>query len=91
MHPKEEALFLAEGLAVGALVHGGITLMGANQNAVQSAVIAVRAVVCTLMHGTFDALICFAIHNVSSFSYDRDSIGRFFLFHTCCLQLTFLT
>jgi len=60
--PQKDLLF-AEGHAVSALVHGGITLVGANQNAVQSAVVGVLAVVSTLMHGAFDALVCFAIHS----------------------------
>ena len=48
---------LAEGFAVGALVHGGIGLVGAHQDAVQRAVVLVLAVVCTLLDGAFDALV----------------------------------
>ena len=58
--PKE--LFLTEGLAVGALIHGGVTLMSADQNTVQSAVVCVAAVVSALLNSTFDALVCLAIH-----------------------------
>ena len=60
-HPKEE-LLLAEGLAVGALVHGGVTLVGSDQNTVQSTVVCITAVVCALLNGAFDALVCFTIH-----------------------------
>ena len=59
--PCKESL-LAEGLAVGTLVHGGIALMGAYQNAIQSAVVGVGAVVCALLYGALDALVCFAVH-----------------------------
>ena len=60
--PYKESL-LAEGHAVGALIHGGITLVGAYQNAIQSAVVSILTVVSTLMHGAFNALVCLAIHN----------------------------
>jgi len=59
----QKDLFLAEGLAVSALVHSGITLVGANQNTVQSAEICILAVVSALLNGAFDALVCFAIHS----------------------------
>ena len=55
-------LLLAEGLAVGALIHGGICLMGTNHNAVQRAVVLSIAVVCAGLDGTFDALVCMAVH-----------------------------
>ena len=56
-------LLLAEGHAVGALVHGGIHLMGANQNLVQGAVVLVAAMMGALSDGTFDTLVSMAIHN----------------------------
>ena len=55
---------LAEGLAVSALVLGGIGLVGAHQNPVQGAVVLAVAVICAGLNGTFDTLICMAIHNV---------------------------
>ena len=61
------SLLLAEGHAVGALVHGGIHLMGANQNLVQGAVVLVAAVMGALLDGTFDALVCMTVHRKASF------------------------
>ena len=53
---------LAEGLAVGALVHGGIGFMGTHQDPVQGAVVLGIAVVCAGLNGAFDALIGMTIH-----------------------------
>ena len=53
---------LAEGLAVGALVHGGILLMGAHQDFVQRAVVLGIAVVSAGCDGAFDALVGIAVH-----------------------------
>jgi hypothetical protein len=64
---RHRELLLAEGLAVGALVHSRILLMGAHQNAVQGAVVFAVAVVCALLNSTFDALVGFAVHCFSSF------------------------
>ena len=58
--PKE--LFLAEGLAVSALVHGGITFVSANQDTIQSAVVGAAAVICALLNGAFNALVSLTIH-----------------------------
>ena len=55
-------LFLAEGHAVGTLIHGGVAFVSAYQNTVQSAVVSVLAVVSALMNSTFNALVCFTIH-----------------------------
>ena len=55
-------LFLAEGHAVGALIHGGVAFMSAYQNTVESAVVSILAVVSALVNGAFDTLVCFAIH-----------------------------
>jgi len=60
----QKSLLLPEGLAVGALVHGGIGLMGANQDPVQRTVVLVLAVVCTLLDGTFNALVCVTVHAI---------------------------
>ena len=51
------ALLLPEGHAVGALFLGGIALVGAYQNALQSAVIAGAGMVGALVDGAFDALV----------------------------------
>ena len=56
-------LLLAEGHAVGALVNSRVCLVGADQNAVQRAVVFAVAVVCALLDGTFDGLVCMTIHN----------------------------
>ena len=53
---------LTEGLAVGALIHGGVYFVGAHQNAVQRAVVLVFAVMGALVHGAFNALIGMTIH-----------------------------
>ena len=54
-------LLLAEGQAVGALVLGGVALMGAHHDAVQGTVVGVLGVVGTLLDGTLDALV--GVHN----------------------------
>ena len=56
------SLLLAEGLAVGALVHGGVRLMGTHQDPVQRAVVLILAVVSALLDGAFDALVCMTVH-----------------------------
>jgi hypothetical protein len=60
--PRREKSLLAEGLAVGALILGRVHLMGAHQNPVQRAVVLILAVVCTLLDGAFDALVCMTVH-----------------------------
>ena len=67
--PPHEALllFLPEGLAVSALIHGGVGLMGAHQNLVQRAVVFAVAVVCALLDSTFNALVCVTVHKIASF------------------------
>ena len=59
---KASHLSLSEGLAVGALVHGRICLMGAHQNLVQRAIVLVLTVVSTVFDGAFDALVCMTVH-----------------------------
>ena len=56
----------AEGLAVGALVSSGIGLMGAYQDPLQGAEIGVLAVMLALLNGTLNALVCMAVHILSS-------------------------
>ena len=55
-------LLSAEGLAVGAGIRGGVNLVGTHQNPVQRAVILTVAVVGALLNGTFDTLVCMAVH-----------------------------
>ena len=64
------SLLFAEGLAIGALIHGGVGLVGAHKNAVQRAVVLIFAVVCTLLNGAFDTLVCVTVHSFSSFDLD---------------------
>ena len=61
-------LLLAEGLAVGALVHCRIGFVGTHHNAVQAAVVLSVAVMCTLGHGAGDALVGMTVHVSSSFA-----------------------
>ena len=53
---------LAEGLAVGALIHSGIGLMGADQDPLQGAEVCILAVMGALCDGAFNALVCMAVH-----------------------------
>lgn len=70
-------LLLAEGFAVGALVNSGVGLVGAYQDLIQGAVVFALAVVCALMDGALNTLVCIAIHNVSSFKNGfADSMAR---------------
>ena len=55
-------LSLAEGLAVGALLHGGVHLMGTHHDLVQRAVVLGVAVVSALLDGAFDALVGIVVH-----------------------------
>ena len=55
-------LLLPEGLAVGALIHGGVCLVGTYQDMLQRAVVFVVTVVCALGNGTLDASVCMAAH-----------------------------
>ena len=58
-------LLLAEGHAVGALVHSGIHLVGTHQDLVQRAVVFVLTMVGALLDSAFDALVCVTIHSNS--------------------------
>ena len=60
-------LFLAEGHAVGALIHSGIHLVGTNQDFVQGTVVLMAAMVGALLDGAFDALVCMTVHKIASF------------------------
>jgi hypothetical protein len=56
-------LLLAEGLAVRALIHGRVGFVGANQDAIQGAVVLSIAMVSALLDGTFEALVCVTVHD----------------------------
>ena len=71
--PYLSSSLLAEGLAVGALIHSGIGLMGADQDPLQGAVIGILAVMCTLLNSTLNRLVCMAIHSLYPPFY-RDGI-----------------
>jgi hypothetical protein len=55
-------LLLAEGFAVGALILGGVHLVGTHQDLIQGAVVLVTAVVGALLDGALDALVGMTIH-----------------------------
>ena len=59
---SSNGLSLLEGLAVGALIHGGVCLMGTDHDLIQRAVVLSLAVMGALGNGAFDALIGMAIH-----------------------------
>ena len=65
---RSRYLLLAEGLAVGALVHGRGSLMGAYQNPVQRTVVFTLAVICTFLYGALNALVCMTVHILSDLS-----------------------
>ena len=56
-------LLLAEGLAVSALILGGIQLMGTDQNLLQRAEVLVTAMVGTLLNSAGDTFVGMTIHN----------------------------
>ena len=56
------SLLLPEGHAVGALIHGGVGLMGTHQDPLQGAVVSAVAVVCALGNGALDALVGMTVH-----------------------------
>lgn len=55
-------LFLAEGLAIGALILGRVRFVGTHQDPVQGAVVFAVAVVSTLLDGAFNTLVGMTIH-----------------------------
>ena len=68
MPPLQKLLF-AEGLAVGALVHSGVCLMGTYQDPLQGAVVGILTVVGTLRNSALDTFVCMAAH--SQFLLDK--------------------
>ena len=65
----EIELLLAEGHAVGALILGGICLVGTHSDAVQRTVVFLLAVMCTLADSTLDGLVGMAVHKKASFEF----------------------
>ena len=61
--PYLPVLLLTERLAVSTLIRSGIGFMGADQNPLQRTEICILAVMLTLLNGTFNTLVCMAIHN----------------------------
>ena len=66
--PRRPLLF-AEGHAVGALIHGGVALVGAHPDLVQGAVVGLAAVVGAGDHSAFDGLVGMAIHDIRLLLY----------------------
>ena len=64
MPPSTEILLLPEGLAVGALIHSGICLMGTDHDSIQRTVVLGIAVISTLLNGAFNALVCVTVHDI---------------------------
>ena len=62
--PHSFPSLLAEGLAVGALVRGGIGLVSTNQDPVQGAVVCLLAVMLALLDSALNALVCMTIHGI---------------------------
>ena len=60
--PRMPGLLFPEGLAVGALIHGGVRLVSAHQDLLQRAVVFVVAVVGALGNGALDTLIRVTAH-----------------------------
>jgi hypothetical protein len=72
---------LPEGLAVGALVLGGVVLVGAHQDPVQGAVVVRPAVMGALLHGAGNAgiglgaaagmaVVAVLVHGIASFDFE---------------------
>ena len=86
--PPLKFLLLAEGLAVGTLVHGGIHFMGAHQDAVQRAVVLGIAVIGALLDGAFDALVGMVVHPFSPPSFGlRNYFAHFSKIHSYSCNL----
>ena len=85
-------LLLAEGHAVGALVHSGVHLMGTHQDLVQGAEVFVLTVVGALLNGALDTLVGMAIHNIDllwiesgvSMGFSRESMLEIFSILAIC-------
>ena len=73
MPPYSFLSLLTEGLAVSALILGGVGLMGAHQNPLQGAEVCILAVMLALLDSALNALVCMAIHRLYPPFY-RDGI-----------------
>lgn len=78
-------LLLTEGLAVGALIHGGIGFMSADQNAIQRAEVLGVTVVGALLDSALNALVGMIVHTkylllsklgVSMLRVGGDNLGK---------------
>ena len=88
--PPLGMLLLAEGLTVSALIHGGICLVGAHHNAIQGTVVLGVAVICTLLDGALNALICVTVHcSFLLFVWYSGSMTHFSFLHSsgCILEI----
>jgi len=73
--PPRLSLLFPEGHAVGALVLGGIALVGTHLDALQRTVIIGVAVIGALLDGAGDALVCIVVHRGSSFPDFKPSMS----------------
>lgn len=64
---RKVSLFLAEGLTVGALIHGRIHFVGTHGDAFQCAVVFAGAMMGTLAHVTVNSMIGLFFHKIQSF------------------------
>ena len=71
---REKVLLLAEGHAVGALILGGICLVGTHGDAVQRTVVFLLAVMGALADGTFDGLVGMAVHKKPPLNLDSEAV-----------------
>ena len=67
-----KGLFLHKRFAVSAFALGGVCLVGANRNGLQSAVVLTIAVICAVAYSTADAAVCVAVHS----NYLRKNSGQ---------------
>ena len=68
-----------EGLAVRALVNGGICFVGTYQDPIQGAVVLTGAVVGAVGYGALDALVCMAVHSrYLHKKFGKDRFGSLF-------------
>ena len=63
LHAIKVSLLLTERLAVGTLIHCGVCLVSTHQDALQGTEVCILAVVCALLNGAFNALVCMAVHS----------------------------
>lgn len=61
-----QRLFPLKGHTVCAQICSGTAFVGADKDVIQRTVVFASAVVRAVMNGTFDALVCMAVHSISS-------------------------